>query len=324
MFARKMRVGIKGCFSDWYEVFSGVPQGSSIGPLLFLIFVNDLPEWILNSMRMFADDTNLWKKVKTDQDSVGLQDDLCNSMEWNEEWLLNFNVKKCKVMHVGHGLEMQYYLEENGVKINLESTVEEKDLGVLVTSDLKVGNQCRKAASKAMSILGMIRRSFDRIDKDDFQILYKTYIRPCVEYCVQAWSPYLVKDVQCLERVQRRATKLVYELKGLAYEERLKHLGLTTLEQRRLRGDLILTYKLLTNRMEIDASQFFQLRTQTHNTRGHRLKLYVPGVRTNIRKNSFSQRVLEHWNGLPAEVVDAESVNAFKTMLDSHWSDMGI
>ena len=85
LFERKMRVGVKGSFSNWYEVFSGVPQGSSIGPLLFLIFVNDLPEWILNSMRMFADDTKLWKKVKTDQDSAGLQDDLCNSMEWNEE-----------------------------------------------------------------------------------------------------------------------------------------------------------------------------------------------------------------------------------------------
>ena len=102
---------------------------------MFLIFVNDLPEWILNSMRMFADDTKLWKKVKTEQDSVGLYEDLCNSVEWNEEWLLKFNVKKCKVMHVGHGLETQYYLEENGVKINLESTVEEKDLGVLVTSE---------------------------------------------------------------------------------------------------------------------------------------------------------------------------------------------
>jgi hypothetical protein len=127
-----------------------------------------------------------------------------------------------------------------------------------------------------------------------------------------------------MERVQWRATKLVYDLKGVTYEERLKQLGLTTLEQRRLRGDLLLTYKLLTNRMEIDASQFFQLRTQTHHTRGRHLKLYVQGVRTNIRKNSFSQRVLEHWNELPAEVGDAESVNAFQNPLDSHWSDMGI
>ena len=114
-----------------------------------------------------------------------LDRDLCNSMKWNEE-LLKFNVK---VMHVGHGLKTQYYLEENGAKINLESSVEEKDLGVLVTSDIKVGNQyrkaqCRKAASKAMSILGVIRRSFDRIDKDYFQILYKTYRSDLVSHTV--------------------------------------------------------------------------------------------------------------------------------------------
>jgi len=275
-------------------------------------------------MRMFADDTKIWSKIRTEKDSVGLQQDLYSSLEWNSEWLMGYNKTKCKVMHVGHRLDTHYYLEENGTKIELENTVEEKDLGIVVTSDLKVGAQCRKAASKAMSILGMIRRGFNQIDGDDFQILYKTYVRPCIEYCVQAWSPYLSKDIQCLERVQRRATKMVHGLKEAAYEDRLRSLGLTTLEQRRLRGDLILTYKLLTNKMEVDASQFFQPRNDTHNTRGHRLKLFVPSVRTCVRRNSFSQRILEHWNKLPSEVVDADSVNTFKNLLDRHWNDMGI
>jgi len=108
--------------------------------------------------------------------------------------------------------------------------------------------QCVRAAAKARSVMGMVRRNFRRLDKEDFLLIYKTYIWPRMEYCVQAWSPYLKKDIECLEKVQRSATKMVHGLCHLSYEQRLQHLELTTLKERRIRGDLIETFKIMTGK----------------------------------------------------------------------------
>jgi hypothetical protein len=147
----------------------------------------------------------------------------------------------------------QYHLDGT----SLEVITEEKDLGVIVTDNLKPTKQCTKAASKAMNSLRLIKRAFTYIDTQSFSVLYKAYVRPHMEYCVQAWCPYYVKDIQCLESVQRRATKLVPELQHLSYEERLKRLDLYPLEKRRLRGDLIETFKILKGLEKVDATQFF-------------------------------------------------------------------
>jgi len=161
----------------------------------------------------------------------------------------------------------------------------------------------------------MVRRHFKEIDKGDFKIIYNTYVRPHLEYCEQAWSPYLQKDKACLEKVQRRATKMVKGLKKLPYETRLKRLGIYTLERRRLRGDLIETFKILTGKERIDFFDF-ELADATSWLRGHSLKLYKPRCRTTLRQNFFSIRVINEWNKLPQSVIEAPSVNAFKNRLD--------
>jgi len=217
-----MRVRVRNSFSEWVSVLSGVPQGSVLGPLLFLLFVNDLPDWIRNNIRMFADDTKIWCVVKQVEDNLLLQKDLDSMAEWSEEWLLRFNPEKCKVMRIGHNIKTQYYMKDNGINRRLMETDEERDLGIFITSDLKPSLQCVKAANKAMSVLGMVRRNFKRLDVEGFRIIYKGYIRPHLEYCIQAWSPFLVKDKLVAENVQRRATKLVRGLKNFSYEERLQ------------------------------------------------------------------------------------------------------
>ena len=184
--SRKMRVFINGSFSEWADVLSGVPQGSVLGPILFLIFINDLPDWISNSMKMFADDTKIWRAIKAMEDGISLQNDLDKLVEWTKIWLLKFNPDKCKVMKLGHNTPFQYSMEEDGQTYLLQETTEEKDLGINVCNNLKFGLQCFIAAKKAMSVLGLIRRHFRRIDKDDFKILYNCYVRPHVEYCIQA------------------------------------------------------------------------------------------------------------------------------------------
>jgi len=174
------------------------------------------------------------------------------------------------------------------------------------------------------SILGLIKRNFRRIDEEDFLVIYKAYIRPHLEYCVQAWSPYMQKDIKILEKIQRSATKIVHRLKHLCYKDRLDRLNLTTLFVRRKRGDLIETYKILIEKENIEKEQLFELSNNWYFLRGHTMKLIVTRSRLDIRKYSLSQRVVAEWNRLPEYIVMGPSVNTFKNRHDNHWIDMGI
>jgi hypothetical protein len=314
---REMRVVVNGQWSPWAPVTSGVPQGSVLGPLLFLIYVNDLPDWIRSEMRMFADDTKIWNKIADLGDCVKLQDDLDSLQRWSDKWLLQLNPEKCKVMHVGHNYRFPYTMKQDNNTYNLQVTDEERDLGIKVKNDLSVSPQCAEAAKKAMRVLGMVRRQFKDLDRECFIILYKTFVRPHMEFAIQAWSPYLKRDINCLEKVQRRATKLVKGLKKFSYENRLARLGLTSLADRRLRGDLIEAYKIITGKERVQMEDFFELSHTGYNLRGHRYKLAQGRSRLELRKNFFSQRVVGPWNRLPSHIVEATTVNAFKNRYDS-------
>jgi len=283
-----------------------------------VLFVNEIPSWIVNSIRMFADDMKLWANIRTVEESLTLQMDLDSLSAWTNDWLLRFNPQKCKVMHIGHNIDTKYYMIDETGKVELQSVSVEKDLGVFTTDSLKPSLQCQKSAAKARSVLALVRRNFRRLNVEGFLLIYKSYIRPHLEYCVQAWSPFLQKDIQCLESVQRAATKLVPSLKKLSYEERLKRLGITTLYQRRIRGDLIETYKILTGKVNVTSDNFFSLYTASYNTRGHSLKLSVQRPRLDLRKYFFSNRVVNVWNSLPQNVVDSTTVNMFKRRLDKY------
>jgi len=291
--------------------------------LLTLIFVNDLPEWVQNSIKMFADDTKIWVKIHRMEDKESLQHDLDNLIEWSKKWLLAFNTEKCKVMHIDHDFQTNYSMAESDKVTQLEAITQEKDLGIWITDDLKPTEQCVQAAKKAQAVLGMVNRHFKDIDKEDFECIYKTYVRPHLEYCIQAWSPHLKKDKACLETVQRPATRILKCLKKLPYETRLKRLGLYSLERRRLRGDLIETFKILTGKERIYPTSFFSLADVNICLRGHSLKLFKPRCHTTVRQNFFSQRIVNEWNKLPQVVIEATSVNAFKNRLDRYWRDMG-
>ena len=167
-----------------------------------------------------------------------------------------FNLGKCKCLHTGHGnLDVNYKMGDTV----LGTTVKEKDLRVIISADMNVSEQCGIAASKGNQILGLIRRNI--IYKEKLIIpLYKAIVRPNLEYCIETWRPYRKKDIDTLERIQRRAMKLIPELRDLSYEERLKECCLTTLETRRLRGDQIEVFKILNGYENIDRNMFFSLR----------------------------------------------------------------
>ena len=167
-------------------------------------------------------------------------------------------------MHIGFNNTKAKY-EMNGKF--LEEVTEERDLGVIIRSDLKCSSHCMKAVNTANRVLGMIRRTFSVKDKKIILLLYKALVRPHLEYSVQAWRPHFRGDIDLLEGVQRRATKLITSISNKSYEDRLHILNLTTLETRRLRGDLIEVFKIFKGFDNLDSSMFFEL-SNAH-TRGH-------------------------------------------------------
>ena len=316
---RKQRVVINGEASDWLHVTSGVPQGSVLGPLLFLIYINDIDFGVSSKISKFADDTKLGGKALTIGDCESIQKDLDNLNNWSEKWLLKFNKDKCKIMHVGYNnLKHNYKLQGR----NLIRVEEEKDLGVIVKSDLKNGSQCIAASRKANTVLGFIARNFDCKTPEVITRLYTSLVRPHLEYAVQFWSPCYQKDQNKLEGVQRRATKLVPGFRGLQYEERLKRLDMFSLKDRRIRGDLIETFKILKNIDNLNYDHFFELSSQLL-TRNNGLKLKGQRFNTDLRKNYFNIRVIDFWNKLPASVVQANTIATFKDRLDKYFKENG-
>ena len=320
---RKQRVVINGEESEYLYVTSGVPQGSVLGPLLFLIFIDDLDETVKNSiLSKFADDSKVGgaaNKLKTCEDRQIELDDMYG---WGSENEMEFNINKCKVIHAGSA-NVNFQYKMNGV--NLESVDSYKDLGIYISNNLKVEKQCKEAYKKANMQLGFISRNFQFKSKDIILPLYKSIVRPHLEYAVQAWSPYYQKDIDLLERIQHRATKLIPNLRQKSYEERLESLGLTTLKTRRLRGQLIQAFKIIKQFDKVNPNYFFKF-DENSRTRGNELKLkYKTGIYvTDIGKNFFSNSIVKDWNSLPNTVINSTSINMFKNRIDKHFKNVNI
>ena len=308
---RKQRVCIRGEGSTWLEVISGVPQGSVLGPILFLIFINDMDCGITNWLLKFADDAKLFGKVQSDMDNITLQEDLQRLFDWAKEWQMEFNTDKCKVMHIGNSNKnFKYYMDNK----ELEKVQEEKDLGVLITNDLKASSQCVQACNKANRVLGMIHRTIIYKTKDVLLRLYKSLVRPHVEYCTPVWSPCYQKDKLLIERVQHRFTRMIPGFSKLSYHERLEHLGLWSLEERRNRADIIEVFKMAKGWSAIPLESMFELSTIKH-LRGHTLKLVKHRSTLEVRRNFFTERLIHRWNSLDQQALDVDSVNCFKNHL---------
>jgi hypothetical protein len=223
-------------------------------------------------------------------------------------------------MMVGHKLNTKYHMRKPESRIELEIIEEDKDLGVFARSDLKSSTQCLKSAAKARKIVVMIRQNFRRLDNGDFLLLYKTYVRPHLEYCVQSWSPHTHGHVEVLERVQRAATNLIPQLKNYSYEEQLKRTGIPTMKLGRARGDMIEMYKILSGKENMNSDQFFKKSENLHGLRGHTKKITV--------KIGYKKTFLQSESGKPMEQTKPKSSgccnpsNGFKNALDDELNDM--
>ena len=205
-----------------------------------------------------------------------------------------------------------------GGLVSLERVENEKDVGVTINSKLKFDEHIQNQVNKANKMMGLVRRSFKFLDIRSFRLLFKSIVIPHLQYASSVWSPSKIKDIDSIENVQRRATKMLPKLKDKSYEERLKLIKLPTLKFRRLRGDMIETYKILNNIYDKRTTVgIFTLNTNTN--RGHPLKLLKQRCARDIRKNFFSNRIVNIWNNLPSAVVTSKNTDTFKRRLDKYW-----
>ena len=267
--------------------------------------------------KIFADDTKLFQSMCSPEDQVRIQEDQNRLVEWSQRWQMGFNESKCKVLHLGkENPSWEYHM--NGT--TLEATSDERDIGVTVDRDLKFHLHVSKAVNKASMMLGLVRATFTYmyLDESTLPKLFTSMVRPYVEYGNVIWSPRYQRDKLEIEKIQRRATKLIPKLREMPYKDRLVALRLPSLHYRRRRGDMIHIYKILKGIDRIDPSRFFMVSDQAI-TRGHSLMLLKQRSGSSLRQSVFSQRVINDWNALPAYVVDSPTLNTFKSRFGKNW-----
>jgi ribonuclease P/MRP protein subunit RPP40 len=208
----------------------------------FIMYINDIDLGINGRILKFADDTKLFNFVSSAEDIACLRNDLHTLCHWSDDWLTLFNVDKCKVMHFGYNNTISSYYIGNTL---LPSCTVERDLGIPIQDNIKVSEQCTRAANTANRVLGMINRTFSHKSKLPIDALYNSLVRPELDYYAQAWRPFLKKDIDLLVKVKRRASRMVQEFRGWSYDQRLNFLKWSTLKHRRVRGDMIEVFKLI-------------------------------------------------------------------------------
>ena len=321
---RVQKVVIEGHESVPMNVTSGVPQGSVLGPLLFIVYINvmdiELDVGLAEILSKFADDTKVGSIVDNEQQQSHLQTALDQLSLWANKWQMMFNESKCKVLHFGTR-NKKYHYSLN--QVQLEESVLERDIGVNISNDLKPSSHVDIIVKKANSMLGQLSRAFSFKNKAIWTRLYKTYVRPLLEYSPAAWSPWNQADIEKLEKVQERALKQCSELNNLSYNEKLQICGLTSLHDRRIRADHIQVWKILNRLDDVPEDTWFtRYREEDRRTRNRtdQTSLRIPNHNREVRRNFFSIRAASAWNQLPTEVRNQPSLTQFKSSLDTHTS----
>ena len=320
---RYQYVSINNEKSEQVPVTSGVPQGSVLGPSLFIYFINDLPDVTNSLLKIFADDTKVYSAINSEEDRDKLQHSIDQMVKWTDKWMIKFNGDKCKILHLGkNNPKYQYFIKEGEEVTVLKETKCEKDLGVNVDPELNFNDHIHITVKKGRKMSGLILRNLISRDGIILLPLYKSLIRPVLEYGNAVWSPYWKKDIQIIEKVQQHFTKRINGLKDLSYEERLVKLKLPSLEYRRLRGDLIEVFKIVNNIYDHETTNNLFKRDLESKTRAHSYKLTKDRALTRKYLHFFSNRVINNWNGLPEHIVSSKSLNLFKNRIDEHFSKL--
>ena len=312
---RTQRVVISNTFSESLPIFSGVPQGGVIGPLLFIIYINDIATEVdsNSNIKLFADDTKIFS-----QSNLVLQNSLDKIYHWLKERRLNLNPSKCQVLNIHRSTPIPTF----DFKINnviLPKTEVFKDLGIFISNNLKWNHHINYIYRTASILSFQILKSFISTDLVILKKLYLVYIRPKMEYNTPLWSPCSIKDINQLESIQRKFTRSIFNRCNISYTsyiDRLTKLNIKTLEYRRLEFDLITFFKLINNETTIDSQTFFKPYESNYSLRGNNRKYTCKYHFNNVGwQKSFFYRSVKMWNELPNELVSCKNLEHFRLNL---------
>jgi hypothetical protein len=315
---RQQQVKIGNSLSGLKAVTSGVPQGSVLGPILFIFFINDITKVVAPPTvpKLYADDLKMYCPVKNDGDIKAFQGSLDNVTKWAETWQLPISKEKSKWLLISNkksAAQRKYNFELAGV--SLPRVKEALDLGINFNDTLNFTSHISAQITKAKNRLFLLRKMFKSKNPPLLILGFKTYVMPLLEYCTQVWNPQVASDVRRIESVQRMFTKKLAGYNGLNYPDRLKKAGLQTLQLRRLRADMCLCYNILHGNLETEIGKFFEVCPPSI-TRGHNWKLKNQIPRLNARSQYFCNRIINVWNALQPETVEASSIASFRQLLD--------
>ena len=298
---RTQCVAIENCLSDEKCVLSGIPQGSVIGPILFLLFINDVDSVCsgTTNFKLFADDLKLYSNVTCPSSSnTDLQHSLDNLLLWANTWQLTINTNKCSVL----GLHGRFPSSNNSYFLHncpLTSSNPIRDLGILINNNLSYKSHINSIVSKSLQRVGILFRGFLCRDLHFLRKAFITYVRPLIEYNSILWSPNQKKYIDLIEKVQRRFTKRIPHLHKLPYLDRLKTINLPSLELRRLHFDLFYYYKILHNLTDINPNNFFTYHNPLSSLRQNLPIVTTPLSSTSKYLSTLPFRSLSCWNFLP-------------------------
>ena len=335
---RSMRVVVDGESSSETKVLSGVPQGTVLGPLLFLVHINDLPDCVSSRVRLFADDCLLYRQIRTTQDQEDLQKDLKNLETWAENWGMRFNAKKCYILSIADKGRHKFYELNSTILKNVDNN---PYLGLTLAKDLKWSTHIDNISKKASSTLGFVQRNLKKVPKDCKKTAYVALVRSTLEYGAAIWDPHLEKDIIKLEKIQRKAIRFINNdyrsITPGSVTKMQKELNLPPLKNRRKEKRLCFLYNIqkgsvpainkdvyltpLNNKRHIRAKQYSDCETQniiSGHQNLHNKCFKVPASRTTTYRHSFFPRTISEWNELPDSTVSAPSLESFKERLYKH------
>ena len=315
---RKQQVVLEGTKSDKDDVLSGVPQVTVLGPLLFLTYINDMPSHTESDVRLFADDSLLYREIRNTNDSIQLQEDLNALESWEKKWLMRFSPSKCNVISIPPKnkavIELHYTLHGQV----LEQVDNAKYLGVTISNNLSWNKHIDNITAKGNRTLGFVRRNLKNCSRLVKTAGYTVLVRPGIEYASTVWDPTTQTSINSLELIQRRAARFVnndYKTRTPGcVTKMLDDLGWDFLQSRRKDNRLAMLYRIQNDLVDINRTQY--LTGGDSRTRGAH-KFYQQRITHNVYNNSFFPRTIRDWNTLPATVADMGSLKDFRLRLQA-------